>query len=83
MNLDEANTMPQPLLNSVMWLIWHAVREIDYQISDLNKSEPLWIGTGWNKKFSFDLPDNAQDWRYTLEEAEKVVVQEKRLLMDY
>ena len=26
MNLDEANTMPQPLIKSVTWLIWHTAR---------------------------------------------------------
>lgn len=83
MDLAEANTMPKPLIKSVTWLIWHTAREIDYQISDLNESEPLWVSTGWNKKFSFDLPDDTQDWRHTPEEAEKVVVKEKQLLVDY
>ena len=50
MDLTEANTMPKPLIKSVTWLIWHTAREIDYQISELNGSKPLWISTGWNKK---------------------------------
>ncbi len=83
MDLAETNTMPQPLIKSVAWLIWHTAREIDYQISDLNGSKPLWISASWNKKFSFDLPDDTQDWQHTPEEAKKVVVREKQLLIDY
>ena len=46
MTLDEANTVPTPLIKSVTWLMWHTARELDYQISELNKSQPLWLNDG-------------------------------------
>lgn len=83
MNMDEANTMPAPLIKSVSWLIWHTARELDYQISGLNNSEPLWLSTGWTEKFALALPDDTEDWRHTPEEAAKVVVTDRSLLLDY
>ena len=83
MTVDEANTMPEPLIKSVTWLIWHTARELDYQLSDLNKTSPLWLEAGWNDKFSLDLSHDTEDWRHTPEEAAKVVVKDKQLLLNY
>lgn len=83
MSMDEANTMPAPLIKSVSWLIWHTARELDYQISGLNNSEPLWVSAGWTEKFALALPDDTEDWRHTPEEAAKVVVTDRSLLLDY
>ncbi|MGM0241216.1 hypothetical protein [Enterococcus sp. AZ103] len=83
MNLNEANSMPNPLIKSVSWLMWHTSRELDYQFSELNKSEPLWISDGWTHKFNLDLPDDTQDYSHTPEQARKVVVSDKKLLSEY
>jgi hypothetical protein len=82
MSIAEANTMPEPLIKSVTWLIWHTAREIDLQISALADQEPLWLAD-WTKKFALDLPDDTEDWRHTPEEAAKVIVKQKELLVDY
>lgn len=83
MNVNEANTMPRPLIKSVTWLIWHTARELDYQISELNRTDPLWLSAGWSERFALDLPDGTEDWCHTPEEAAKVVVKDKQLLIDY
>lgn len=83
MSVEEANTMPMPLIKSVTWLMWHTARMIDYQISALKNSEPLWISKDWQNKFALDLPNDTQDWRHTPEEAAKVLVTDKKLLVDY
>ncbi|ALS02713.1 hypothetical protein ATZ33_15410 [Enterococcus silesiacus] len=83
MSVAEANTMPKPLIKSVTWLIWHTAKELDYQISELNNTQPLWLESGWSEKFALDLPDDTQDWRHTPEQAAKVVVTDKKLLLDY
>ncbi|MGH1702316.1 DinB family protein [Enterococcus gallinarum] len=82
MSIAEANTMPEPLIKSVTWLIWHTAREIDLQISALADQEPLWLAD-WTKRFALDLPDDTEDWRHTPEEATKVIVNQKELLVDY
>lgn len=82
MSIAEANTMPEPLIKSVTWLIWHTAREIDLQISALADQEPLWLAD-WTKRFALNLPDDTEDWRHTPEEAAKVIVNQKELLVDY
>ena len=82
MSIAEVNTMPEPLIKSVTWLIWHTAREIDLQISALADQEPLWLAD-WTKRFALDLPDDTEDWRHTPEEAAKVIVNQKELLVDY
>ena len=83
MTLDEANTVPTPLIKSVTWLMWHTARELDYQVSELNKSQPLWLNDGWTEKFGLDLPNDTEDWHHTPEEAAKVQISDKKLLLDY
>lgn len=83
MTVEEANTMPKPLIKSVTWLVWHTAREIDLQVSDLKQEEPIWLKENWSEKFNLDLPDDTQDWQHTPEEAAKVVVQDKELLLGY
>jgi len=83
MDMEQANTMPTPIIKSVTWLIWHTARELDLQISELKGSDPMWTSQGWNTKFSLDLPDDTQDYIHTPEEAAKVKVNDRQLLVDY
>lgn len=83
MSVEAANTMPQPLIKSVTWLCWHTARELDYQISEMLGQAPLWLTAKWSQRFNLALPDDTQEWCHTPEEAAKVVVLDKQLLIDY
>ncbi|WP_019777148.1 DinB family protein [Streptococcus sobrinus] len=83
MTVEEANTMPKPLIKSVTWLIWHSSRVLDYQISPLTGLPQLYETAGFKERFNLDLPDDTQDWRHTPQEAAKVVVSDKQVLKDY
>ncbi|WP_019795475.1 DinB family protein [Streptococcus sobrinus] len=83
MTVEEANTMPKPLIKSVTWLIWHSSRVLDYQISPLAGLPQLYGTAGFKERFNLDLPDDTQDWRHTPQEAAKVVVSDKQVLKDY
>ena len=69
LSVEEANAFPVadtvPSIKSVTWLTWHTARELDFQITDLAKTEPVWFSKGWKKKFALDLPDNTEDWHHT------------------
>lgn len=56
---------------------------IDLQISDLKGEESLWIPDGWTEKFNLPLSDGTLDFKHTPEEAEKVKINDKDLLVDY
>jgi len=83
MTTEEANTMPAPLIKSVVWLMWHTARELDMQISDMNGTEYLWTSKGWSEKFALDLPDDTEDYRHTPDEAAKVILSDRQLVLDY
>ncbi|MER0122575.1 DinB family protein [Streptococcus sp. ZJ93] len=83
MTVEEANTMPDPLLKSVIWLIWHTARTVDFQIADLAQVSPLYQKNGWEEQFALELPSDTQDWIHTVEEAQKVQVADKTLLIEY
>ncbi|MEW4354035.1 DinB family protein [Streptococcus pneumoniae] len=83
MTVEEANTMPNPLLKSVTWLIWHTARTVDFQMADLAGVEPLYRSKNWEERFALDLPSDTKDWIHTAEEAQKVQVSDKDLLIGY
>ncbi|MBF0778107.1 DinB family protein [Streptococcus cuniculi] len=83
MTVEEANTAPNPLLKSVTWLIWHTARTVDFQIAHLAGGEPLYRRNNWETRFNLNLPSDTKDWIHTAEEAQKVQVSDKQLLIDY
>jgi len=83
MTVEEANKMPHPLVKSVTWLFWHTARELDMQISDLKGEEAMYTKDGWNDRFDLSLPDDTPEYKHTPEQAEQVVVSDKKLLSEY
>lgn len=83
MTVEEANTMPHPLIKSVTWLYWHTARELDMQISDLKGEDSMYTSDGWSEHFDLPLPDDTPDYKHTPEQAEQVTVSDKNLLSDY
>ena len=87
LSVEEANAFPVadtvPSIKSVTWLTWHTARELDFQIADLAKTNPVWFSKGWKKKFALDLPDDTEDWHHTPQEAHKVVVTDIDFLKGY
>ncbi|EHI73793.1 DUF664 domain-containing protein [Streptococcus tangpeifui] len=85
--VEEANRFPAAevsgQIKSMTWLAWHTAREMDLQISDLAKTEPIWLAQGWKEKFNLDLPDDTQDWQHSLEEAQKVQVDDLSIALGY
>ena len=81
--LEKSNTMPTPL-HTVGDLADGAHRQVtDYQTASLAGREQFWFSQGWKERFALDLPDDTQDWRHTPEEAAKVHVKDKELLVGY
>ncbi|OFI50498.1 hypothetical protein BG261_01065 [Floricoccus tropicus] len=87
LTVEQVNDFPAkniaPSIKSVAWLSWHTAREMDYQISELKGTNPLWLVNGWKEKFNLDLPDDTEDWHHTPEQAAKVKVSDVDLLRGY
>ncbi|MBL1126668.1 DinB family protein [Streptococcus suis] len=83
MTVEEANTMPQPLIKSVTWLIWHSARILDLQFSPLLGIEPLYFSEDWEGRFDFGLPRETLEGNQSSEEAAQITVSDKQVLADY
>ena len=44
---DALIARPGPKANSIAWLVWHLTRVQDHHISDILKTEQLWVGGDW------------------------------------
>lgn len=77
------NQMPGDAHNSISWLIWHAARQQDLQVADLDGREQLWTAQGWADRFGLDLPVNAFGFGASPDQVALVRVDSPALLKDY
>lgn len=83
MTVEEANHMPSPIVKSVHWLVWHSAKIMDEQIAALKGSQPIYDQEDLHQAFGIDLPRDTKDWYHTPEEAKKVIITNRELLVDY
>lgn len=69
--------------NSAAWLLWHAAREIDEQLSQLSGAEPLWTQRGFEPHFGLALEPHDLGYGHSPEQARSVVITDADLLLEY
>ncbi|SJM68296.1 hypothetical protein FM112_13305 [Gulosibacter sp. 10] len=69
--------------NSIAWLLWHAARELDEQLSALSGEEAVWTAQGFDRRFGLDLDEHAMGYGDTAEQARAVRVDDPELLLDH
>lgn len=69
--------------NSIAWLLWHAAREIDVQVSALAGEEQVWTSGGWADKLGLALGADAMGYGDSPEQARAVVVDDAGALVDH
>jgi hypothetical protein len=80
---DVLNQLPDGVHNSVSWLIWHAARQQDLQVADLDGHEQVWTAQGWADRFGLDLPVDAFGFGASADQVAVVQVESASLLRDY
>ena len=78
----QLNAHPGGHDNSIAWLLWHAGREVDMQLSQLNGSEQVWTTHGFKERFALDNGDSL-GYGHSAEEARSIVVNDQELLVSY
>ena len=63
---------PTPEANSIAWLVWHAARVQDAQISDVAGTAQVWIADGWFERFALELDREDHGYGHTSEQVGKV-----------
>ena len=69
--------------NSIAWLLWHAGRQMDVQLAQLNGEPQVWHGQGFNSRFNLGELGDTEGYGHTAEQARAVVVEDAALLVEY
>lgn len=69
--------------NSIAWLLWHAAREIDEQLTDLSGQQSVWIAEGFAERFNLPVAPHEHGYGHTPEQARAIVVQDPALLIEH
>jgi len=66
---DDLNYQPAPGCNSIGWLVWHAIRSLDRNLSPLMGEEQLWITENWHARFGREPDPNETGFGHTAGQA--------------
>ncbi len=69
--------------SSIAWLVWHAARQMDAQLSDLTGTDQVWSGGGWATRLG--IPRGPKDIGFgdTPERVASLSVEDPELLFEY
>ncbi|ACQ80367.1 conserved hypothetical protein [Beutenbergia cavernae DSM 12333] len=63
-----------PTANTPAWLVWHATRVIDAQVSDAVGHPECWTQDGWATRFDLPFPASATGYGFTPDDVARVRV---------
>ena len=69
--------------NSIAWLLWHAGRQMDAQLAQLNGEPQVWHSQGFDSRFNLGELGDTVGYGHTAEQARAVVVEDAALLVEY
>ena len=69
--------------NSIAWLLWHAGRQMDVQLAQLNGEPQVWHSQGFDSRFNLGELGDTEGYGHTTEQARAVVVEDAALLVEY
>ena len=69
--------------NSIAWLLWHAGRQMDVQLSQLNGEPQVWHSQVFDARFNLGELGDTVGYGHTAEQARAVVVEDAALLVEY
>ena len=71
---------PDPMANSIAWLIWHLTRIQDDHLADAFDRTQVWIDDGWAKRFGLPFSEAVTGYGHTSDEVAAVQVDAGLLL---
>ncbi|WP_314335646.1 DinB family protein [Rothia dentocariosa] len=77
------NAHPGGHPNSIAWLLWHAGRQMDAQLAQLNGESQVWHSQGFDSRFNLGELGDTVGYGHTAEQARAVVVEDAALLVEY
>jgi hypothetical protein len=80
---DDLNRQPAPECNSIGWLVWHAVRSLDRNLSPLMGEEQLWIKDKWHARFGREPDPGETGFGHTAGQAKSFKSPGTKVITDY
>jgi hypothetical protein len=80
---EDLDWRPKQDSNSVGWLVWHATRGEDAQISDLIGDEQIWIKGRWYSKFNRTADPKDTGFGHKPKQLAAFKSPQARVLLDY
>ena len=80
---EALNTHAGGHTNSIAWLLWHAGRQMDAQLAQLNGEPQVWHSQGFDSRFNLGELGDTVGYGHTAEQARAVVVEDAALLVEY
>ena len=69
--------------NSIAWLLWHAGRQMDAQLAQLNGEPQVWHSQGFESRSNLGELGDTVGYGHTAEQARAIVVEDAALLVEY
>lgn len=83
LSAEALNAHPGGHPNSIAWLLWHAGRQMDMQLSALNGQPQVWEIQGFRERFNLGELGDTMGYDHTAEQACSIVVEDSALLVEY
>jgi uncharacterized damage-inducible protein DinB len=80
---DDLNRQPAPECNSIGWLVWHVLRSVDRNMSELIGEEQLWIKDKWHVKYGRTADPSETGYGHTAEQAKEFKSPKVKVILDY
>ncbi len=77
------HTLPQGTGNSIAWLIWHAARQMDYQLAGLAASQQVWQTGDWRARTGIERGSEAFGFGDRTEDVAQLRVRDAASLHGY
>jgi uncharacterized damage-inducible protein DinB len=65
---------PDPVANSIAWLVWHLTRIQDDHLADAFDHTQVWIDDGWAERIGLPFPEAVTGYGHTSDEVAAVQV---------
>jgi uncharacterized damage-inducible protein DinB len=74
---------PAPKANTIAWLVWHLTRVQDHHVSDILKTEQLWVGGDWAERVGLAPDPNDTGYGHSPDDVATVTPRDASILEAY
>jgi uncharacterized damage-inducible protein DinB len=80
---DAVVARPAPRANTIAWLVWHLTRVQDHHISDIIKSDQLWVGGDWAERVGLEADPNNTGYGHSEDDVARIKPRDPSVLEAY